>query len=345
MIVIMKGTDICASGLPIHGGYVELHAHLDGSVTPDIGQELARLQGIELPEDKSALKRMFSVSKNCRDLNSFLECFSAPLSLLQTAEALKVCTELVLENMRSAGVIYAELRFAPQYHTTRGLSQKEAVAAVLQGIDNSPIPANLILCCMRSNNNERENRITLELAKRLCTKRGYDGGVSALDLAGAEGLYPTEAFVPLLREAAESGVPLTVHAGEAGGDGDIRSALCAGAVRIGHGVRLVPGGKTERAVLERGVFLELCPTSNRITGAVEDMNGYPLKHFLESGIRATVNTDDPAIVKTTLAGEFDYIRQKFGISDGQLRQLQENAVDAAFASDGTKRDLRRRLGL
>ena len=172
--------------------YIDLHAHLDGCITVDIAKKLAALQQITLPAaTDEELLSLLSVPDTCENLNDFLKCFDLPLSLLQTEEALEEAVYLILSEMRKDGVIYAELRFAPQFHTQKGMTQETAIQSALRGLKKSPIPGNLILCCMRGSSNQQENMETLDLARRYLTE---DGGVVAVDLAGAEALFPTESY-------------------------------------------------------------------------------------------------------------------------------------------------------
>ena len=157
--------------------YIDLHAHLDGCITVDIAKKLAALQQITLPAaTDEELLSLLSVPDTCENLNDFLKCFDLPLSLLQTEEALEEAVYLILSEMRKDGVIYAELRFAPQFHTQKGMTQETAIQSALRGLKKSPIPGNLILCCMRGSSNQQENMETLDLARRYLTE---DGGVVA----------------------------------------------------------------------------------------------------------------------------------------------------------------------
>jgi adenosine deaminase len=274
-------------------------------------------------------------------LNDFLKCFDLPLTLLQTKAGIREAVRLVLENIRRQGVVYAEIRFAPQLHTQRGLTQEDAVQAAVEGLKNAELPGNLILCCMRGADNQAENRETVELARQYLVA---NGGVAALDLAGAEGLFPTTNYRELFALATGYGVPFTIHAGEAAGPDSIRAALDMGARRIGHGVRLREAPALLERVRDQGVFLEMCPTSNRQTRAV-DMADYPLTQYLNAGLRVTLNTDDMAISRITLPGEFQYMEREFGLTAAQETQLLRNAVDGAFADENTKESLRNKLAL
>lgn len=321
--------------------YIDLHLHLDGAITVKIAKELARLQGITLPaEDDDELRSLLSVPADCASLNDFLACFALPDSLMQTEVGLREAVRLVMDDALSQGVIYAEVRFAPQLHTDGGMTQEEAVLAAIDGSKQSMLKGNLILCCMRGEDNADANFETLELAKKYLVE---DGGVVAIDLAGAEGLFPTKDYKDLFARAKEYGVPFTIHAGEADGADSICDAIGFGASRIGHGVRCYEDAALLELVKEKNIPFEMCPTSNRQTHAVVNMAGYPFMSYLEQGIKVTLNTDDPAIEGTTLAREYRYMEETFGLTQEQEKILLINAVEAAFTSESVKAELRNRL--
>ncbi len=324
--------------------FIELHAHLDGSITVDIARKLAALQGLKSDYTDEQLLDMISVPPECRSLTDFLKCFDFPLSLLQTKEAVSEAVRLVLKDMALEGVAYAEIRFAPQLHTAKGLSQREVIDSALDGLDNalnnSDIRANLILCCMRGKGNDEANEETVRLASEYISANRR---VAALDLAGAEGLYPTENYKNIFKTAKDMGVPFTIHAGEAAGADSIRSAIEMGAARIGHGIRAYEDKDLMRLIRDKGICLEMCPTSNRLTGTVTDMENYPLREFLDFGIKVTVNTDDSAIVRTDIRSEFEYAAQLADLSDEEVHQIKINAVNASFADGEDKDWMRRKL--
>lgn len=323
--------------------YIDLHLHLDGAITSDIAKKLARLQNIKLPaENDEQLKKLLTVPDTCTSLNDFLKCFALPDALMMTQEGISEAVYLVAENIRQQGVIYAEIRFAPQNHTEKGMSQEEAVQAALEGLKRTELKANIILCCMRGEGNEAANYETLELTKKYLVE---DGGVTGMDLAGAEALYPTSKYAALFAKAREYGIPFTIHAGEAAGAESVRCAIEYGAARIGHGVRIREDDSVCELVKNKGIFLEMCPTSNRQTHAVENMKDYPFIKYLNEGIKVTLNTDDMAIEGITLAEEFRYIENEFGLTSEQKKIILNNAVDAAFTSAAVKEELKKELGL
>lgn len=323
--------------------FVDLHFHLDGSITVDIAKKLASLQNIPLPtESDEELSKLLTVPEDCTSLNDFLSCFALPDSLMMTKEALSEAVYLVAENIKAQGVIYAEIRFAPQLHCKKGMSQEEAILAALDGLKRTSLKANLILCCMRGDHNEAENEETVELARKYLVE---DGGVVAIDIAGAEGLFPTDNYRDLFAKAKAYDIPFTIHAGEADGAKSVRCAVEYGAKRIGHGVRMNENPELVLLVKEQGITLEMCPTSNRQTHAVEDMSAYPFMDYLKQGISVTSNTDDMAIEGICLKDEFDYMEKIFGLTREEEEVLLLNAIDAAFTTDQVKNALKKELAL
>lgn len=316
--------------------YIDLHLHLDGAITVEIARKLEEKAGIILPEEDTELEQKLSVSETCENLNDFLKCFELPLSLLQTEETVEEAVYQVQENIKKDGIVYAEIRFAPQLHCRNGLSQKQIIEASLRGLHKSDLPCNLILCCMRGQDVKAQNMETIRLAKKYLVK---DGGVVAIDLAGAEGLFPTADYKEEFEEAQRLGIPVTIHAGEADGAESVKMALEFGAVRIGHGVRSFEDPGLLQELKRRQTCLEMCPTSNRQTKAIENMEQYPLTDYLKMGICVTINTDDMAISRTTIQKEFSYVEKMYGLTEEQKERLFLNAVQSAFTTDERKKQL------
>ena len=194
---------------------IDLHCHLDGSFTPEIVKKLAKLQNIKLPtDDDEKLYNLIVAPKSCKSLVEFLQRFEIPSLLTQTLEGIEESVYLVQENIRSQGIVYAEIRFAPQLHTLKGLTQEQVIKAAIKGLKKSPLHCNLILCLIRNKDNQKQNLETIELAKKYLVK---DQGVVAIDLAGAEGLFKTYLFEEEFKLARDYGIPYTIHAGEADG--------------------------------------------------------------------------------------------------------------------------------
>lgn len=314
---------------------IDLHLHLDGSLSPETTEKLCALQGAPFSE---ALKRKLSCPKDCRDLNEYLACFSLPCSLLQTGEALSFAAESLCRELGEEGHCYAEIRFAPQKHTEKGLSQGQAVEAVLQGMKKSAFPARLILCCMRGEGNEKDNFETLETAAAFLQK-----GVCAVDLAGAEALYPTENFSGLFTKARALGLPFTIHAGEAAGAESIRYAVEFGARRIGHGVRAVEDASLCALLAERKIPLELCPTSNLNTRVFHEIREFPLRKLLSRGVPVTINSDNRTVSATNVREELLLLKRAFSLSEAEIHALLLSAVSAAFLGEREKQVLRSKM--
>lgn len=311
---------------------VDLHLHLDGAISLESAKQLAALQNIEIPESDEELLEIMRVKDDCSDLNDFLTKFAFPCSLLQTKDGIRQATARLLAELKKQNMMYAEIRFAPQKSTDMGLSQEEAVVAALEGIASSAIPSGLILCCMRGNDNEKENKETVEVAGKYLGK-----GVVAVDLAGAESLFPTGDFAPVFALAREKGIPITIHAGEADGPKSVCKALKMGACRIGHGVRSLEDPSLVRELADKKIPLELCPTSNVNTALCKDIAHWPFRELLSSGMVLTINTDDPSIEGTSLWEEYQKLIDTFGIGEAEIKSLLTNAVNASFAEDSLKK--------
>lgn len=316
---------------------IDLHLHLDGSMPLRTARKLAAQQGVALPESDEELKAMMSLTEDCKDLNDYLARFDLACSLLHTREALDTCMYDLLCDLHEQGLIYAEVRFAPQKSCEKGLSQREAVEAALAGIRRAPIPCGLILSMMRGDDEATHdaNLETVRVAKELLGK-----GVVAIDLAGAEGLYPTRIFEYAFAEARESGIPIIIHAGEAAGADSVLEAILAGAVRIGHGVRGLEDQRVIDELIARNITLELCPTSNIDTGIYRSYADYPLRRLIDAGVKVCVNTDDMTVSDTDLQQEWHHLIDTFQLHEFEVGHLLLNAVNASFASEELKQQLR-----
>ena len=308
-------------------GFIDLHLHLDGSLSLKTIRQLAAMQGVEVPRDDRELLSWLQVGPDCRDLNEYLEKFSFPCSLMQTEEAITLTVANLCGELMEQGLLYAEIRFAPQLHTLGGLTQEQVVQAAVEGLKVHPFRANLILCCMRGNTNQRENLETVEIAPRYLGK-----GVCAVDLAGAEALFTTDTFRDLFRVVEEKHLPRTIHAGEACGPESVWDALEFGAQRLGHGVRSMEDPALIRRLAGQGVTLELCPTSNLNTCIFEKMEDYPLVQLMDAGVAVTVNTDNMTVSGVTLESEMEKLADTFHLTDEHFKTLARNAAKASFAS-------------
>ena len=278
------------------------------------------------------MKLFLTAPQDCKSLNEYLEKFDLPLLVLQTREAIRKGMYTLLCSLKEQGMLYVEVRFAPQLHVQKGLHQADVVKAAVLGMQEALIgsffKAKLILCCMRGADNREANLETVRAAAAYLGR-----GVAAIDLAGAEALYPTADFEEVFSLAKELGVPFTIHAGEADGPESIEAALSFGAARIGHGVRAREDKELLLYLKERKIPLELCPTSNMQTKAVESFQEHPILNYLRAGLKVTVNTDNMTVSDTTIEREFLRLERELGMSPKERKALLLNAADAAFLTE------------
>lgn len=322
---------------------IDLHLHLDGSLDPADMTELARLSKATLPvTNTDEIQKLMMVEPGCTNLGEYLEKFDLPIQVLQTKESFEYAVYRLILRLRSQGLCYAEIRFAPQFHMRLGLTQREvveaAVAGLQKGTKESGMPAQLILCCMRGEQNHAENVTTVEIAEEFLKK-----GVCAVDLAGNEATYPTEEFADLFDMARERKIPVTIHAGEAAGAESVQQAIEAGALRIGHGTHAIEDVQLFEKLRERRIPLELCYTSNLQTRAVDIPENYPIKTFLDNGIVVTVNTDNMTVSGTNLKKEYQLLEKQFALKTDELQVFAENAAEAAFLSEEEKNRLKEQI--
>jgi adenosine deaminase len=322
-----------------------LHDHLDGGLRPATVVDLAEETGYDaLPTtDVAELAEWFRDAADSGSLVRYLETFAHTVGVMQTEPALRRVARECAVDLAADGVVYAEVRFAPELHTTRGLSLEEVVEAVLAGFAEgereaadagSPIVVRTLLTAMRT-----AARST-EIARLVVVYR--DAGVVGFDIAGAEEGYPPtrhlDAFEYLRRENAH----FTIHAGEAFGLPSIWEAIqWCGAERLGHGVRIVDDitvgadgaahlGLLAAYVRDRRVPLEMCPSSNVQTGAAPSIGAHPIGLLRTLGFRVTVNTDNRLMSNTTLSKEMHLLSSAFGYTLADLQWLTVNAMKSAF---------------
>ena len=309
----------------------ELHLHLDGSLRPETVWELAREQQIGIPAaDLKELRYQMKVPEDCQSLHECLKRFDLPLLVLQEADALERVTFELTEDLAKEGVTYAEIRFAPQQSMEHGLTQDQAVEAAIRGVKRGmemypSIRVGLILCCMRGEDKEALNLETVESVRK------YLGDVvCAVDLAGAESLYPTEIFAPVFARVREYGLPMTIHAGEAAGPDSIRTALSYGTKRIGHGISAIQDPGLVEELVKENVTLEVCVTSNFQIRSVPSIKEHPIRRLFDAGVRVTVNSDNMTVSGTNVRKELELVKEVFGFTDEEVKRLQEYAWEARF---------------
>ena len=319
---------------------VLLHDHLDGGLRPASIIDLARDMGHELPTtDPDELALWFQRGADRLDLALYLETFQHTVGVLQTAEALSRVAAECAEDLAADGVVYAEVRFAPELHVEKGLSLDDVVEAVLAGFASGSagrgIVVNTLLTAMRTAARSTE---IAELAVRW-----RDAGVVGFDIAGAEAGYPPTRHLDAFQLVQRNNFHTTIHAGEAFGLPSIWEALqwCA-AERLGHGVRIVDDitigrdgepvlGRLAEYVRDRRVPLEMCPTSNVHTGAAPSIAEPPIGLLTRLRFRVTVNTDNRLMSNVSMTSEMAALVAAFGYGWDDLQWLTVNAMKSAFA--------------
>ena len=326
---------------------VELHLHLDGSIPPETMFALAEKEQIPLPAATlEEFRTWLKVTSDCSSVNEYLERFELPLQLLQKKENLTLVTESLIDVLAGQGYGLAEIRFAPQLHLRKGLTQRDAVEAVLAGQEtglkkNPSLKTGILLCAMSigpETLNMAENLETVRLTKEYLGK-----GVVGCDLAGAEGIVPLRNFHPVFDLARELAVPFTCHAGDSQGPDTGLDALDFGTKRIGHGHHLYDAPELWPRVQENGVTLEICPTSNIQCKTQPSYALHPAKKLFDAGIRVTISTDNMVLAAVTLEDEYDHCVGEMGFAYPDLIRMNLIAAEASFLPEEEKAGLIGRL--
>ncbi len=324
---------------------VLLHDHLDGGMRPLTVIELAAEQGYsELPtHNPDELASWFTRGADRRNLELYLETFAHTVGVTQTPEGLARAAAEAAEDLAADGVVYAEIRFAPELHTEKGLSLDEVVESVLAGFRTGmanaaragqPIIIGTLVTAMRT------AARSLEIAKLAVKYR--DQGVVGFDIAGAEAGFPPTIHLDAFQLIMRENFHITIHAGEAFGLPSIHEALqYCGAERLGHGVRIIDDitfdsegepvlGRLAAYVRDRRIPLEMCPTSNVNTGAADTYESHPIKLLRELRYRVTMNTDNRLMSDVSMTDEFEKSCRSFDWDLSDMQWLTVNAMKSSF---------------
>ena len=317
----------------------ELHCHLDGSLRVPTVIELAIQQKVELPtKDPAALHGMMSIGERLGTLESYLDLFRLPLSLLQIPEALERVAYELAEDAWNEGVRYIEIRYSPVLHTRQGMTPAESIEAVKLGLDRAEndfgMRTGIIICGIRSISPEVSLRLA-DLSVQFKHK-----GVVGFDLAGAEENFPAKHHQEAFSLILKNNINTTLHAGEAFGPESIHQAIhYCGAHRIGHGTRLMEDQELMHYVNDHRLTLEMCLTSNVHTKSVRSLKEHPFKYYFDQGIRVTLNTDNRLVSNTTLSREYLIAKETFGLQLYDFRDIIINGFKAAFISHQERREI------
>ncbi|MET0992038.1 MAG: adenosine deaminase [Lacisediminihabitans sp.] len=332
---------------------ISLHDHLDGGLRTETIIELGLAAGLDVPElDPAELRAWFKQQANSDSLVEYLKTFELTIAVMQTADNLSRVAREFVQDLGRDGVIWGEVRWAPEQHLRAGLTLDQAVDAVQAGIEDGidevrhttghRIRVGQLVSAMRQSGDG------LEIAELAVRHRNR--GVVGFDIAGPEAGFPAKNLQPAFDYLAQHFMPRTVHAGEADGLDSIRGALFDGrALRLGHGVRIaedivvdredaestyVALGRLSQWVKDREIALELSPTSNLDTKAIaqwgDELIDHPFDLLYQLGFRVTVNTDNRLMSATTLSRELSVLAETFDYDLGDLENFQLNAAAASF---------------
>ena len=316
---------------------VELHCHLELTARHELLKELLSAKGRTLEEHE--FRRDYLITEPVGDLPTLLNIFLGHRDLLDSPEVVERMTYECCEDMAANGVRLLELRYAPSFlcDVHDGLTPDGMHEAVLKGVARAerdfPLAVGLI-CLLQRIKTAEENRYWLDFA--IEKKADF----LAVDLADNELAYGPEPFIPLFERAKSEGFSVTIHAGEAEGPQaarNIRNSIeLLHADRIGHGVRILEDQEVLEFVRERGTVLELCPTSNWLSGVCPTREAHPFRSIMEAGIKTTVNTDDPGIMNIDLMDEYRLLRDGMGFTQQEFQQINAWGREACFIPEDRK---------
>ncbi len=319
---------------------IGLHCHLDGSVRPNTVIDIDKKENILFSSDNiQDVIKTLHVSKGCTSLIEYLKRFELPNKIMQSKDSLSRITFELLEDASKENVKYMEIRFAPMLHTKKGLSIKEVIKSVLDGMNKAcqefDIKSNLILGCMRNMSEEDAIKVINE------GKEFLGKGVVAVDLCGPEEEGFALKYKNAMDLARSYGYRVTIHAGEGASGSNVVDAIkLLGAERIGHGIRIKDTKEACDLVRESNVILEMCPTSNLQTKTVESIESYPMYDFYKNNIKVSISTDNRTVSNIDLTNELNLIKDKFNLTMDEYKDIYLSTVESTFADDDVKEWLR-----
>ena len=305
---------------------VELHVHLDGSI---------RIESLNSFYKRDVSKEVIANQK-CLNLEDYLTKFSLPVSFLQTKENIISSCFNLSKDLEEDGVIYAEVRFSP-IKLASLLTLDEVIDSVLEGFKQGNIPVGVILCMMRNDSIEA-NLGVINLASKYLGK-----GVVAVDLAGDEATYKTEAFLELFKVCRSKKIPFTIHAGEVNDEASIKNAISFGTTRLGHGIASINYPYLLDEIVNKKILLEVCPTSNVQTDIINVYKEHPIKKLIEKGAIVSINTDNRTVSNITLTDEYKNLMDNFGFTIHDFCKFNLDAIDYAFIDEDTKNLIRENI--
>ncbi len=322
---------------------IDLHLHLDGSLNIAWAYDRALKQGVIKPE--TTFEEFYDIlfAKNIAHSPESFKKFELVCDILQTKEDLFDAAYDLCKRLDDLGLIYAEIRFASQQHLKKGLTQLDALKAVIDGAEKAmedfDIKVGIINCLMHKGDaesfNHAENLEAIEASKIM-----YKKGLVGLDLAGFENNCDYKDYAPLFEIVKKEGIPFTLHAGEMGIGEHILDALSMRPNRIGHGINCIQDQRYIDALKQSDIPLEVCVSSN--VKLTQNYASHPIRRMIKEGLKVTVNTDNMIFARTDLVNEHNQLKM-IGISEETLIRSTYDSLDAAFCDEDTKSYLKEKL--
>ena len=318
---------------------INLHSHLEGRVRPETAAQVARELG--LPDADRDWAQALQLERPA-DLTEYLVKVVSSFPLFSRLDYLERIAREAVEDAAADGEDYLELRFGPASHVSGG-DLDAVIAAVCRGVADGAaatrMPAGVVVAALRSDPTEANEAVARAAA------RAAGRGVVGFDLAGDEKRFPElERYVDAFAIAGSAGLGLTCHAAEAApGRAAVEAVELLGATRIGHGARIAREPGLMEWFVERGIAIEVCPTSNLYTGAVDSLDDHPAARFARAGVRLVLGDDNPRQTGSLLSREAEVLREDLGFDDQLMRRMAEDSVAAAFVDESTRRGWRDRL--
>ncbi|GAA6817719.1 adenosine deaminase [Helicobacter pylori] len=314
---------------------IELHCHLDGSVSIDLLKQLSLEQDISLNEHN------LYVDQNCENLEQYLRCFDEIQKVLQTADSLQRSVVDVAAQAVEDNVKYIEIRFAPLFHMEKGLSIDETIQAVVEGAKQAmsqyDIKINILVCAMR----QHSHAVNKDLFNHVL--QGDSTHIAGIDFAGPEAAFPPEKIQEAAQYGVEKGLNLTLHAGECGCIHNVVQSIKLGAKRIGHGVAINNDAQVLAEVKTQQVLLEICPNSNIQTQAIKDVRELNIPYLVSHGIPFLINTDNRTVTQTTLLAEYDLLLESQQLTMKDIENINKHAVKHTFLTPNEQEELLQKM--
>jgi adenosine deaminase len=314
----------------------ELHVHLEGSISPDLALKLAKRNKLTLP---SGLIAPDGTSYLSKDFLDFLKVYDTLAAVIKVPQDYYDITFDYLRTNAQEHAIYVEMMYSPDHaEQSSGIPSREHLAAIQQAIDDAKEQFDIVGRII----NTAVRHFGVDACERVARQAGIDRFpcVTGFGLGGDEAKFPPKLFTKAYQIAADSGLECTVHAGEFDtARGMVEAMEYLPIKRIGHGVNVIHSPETMAMVKERGIALEVCPTSNIFLGLFKDMNSHPFPKLYDAGIKVSISSDDPPFMSTTLAQEYQRVQESYQYSDDTMNKITKMAIEAAFVDEKTRAEL------